>query len=398
MKILLVNKFLFPRGGDCVYTLGLGKLLSEHGHRVTYFGIDASENVAPKGCTVGVRGVDFSSPRLADKVRAAHRIFGGDGVKKRFAEALRLFAPDVVHLNNIHSYLSPVLARMAHRRGIRVVWTLHDYKLICPSYTLLCRGEVCSRCLSGRYHVLSRRCMKNSLPASLLAMLEAGYWCRNRLAEWTDVFVCPSRFMAEQMSAGGFPANKLQVLPNFLDRDKEQLIIHSGIGEKREKAYAYVGRLSSEKGVEELLKCAGKLPHKLYIAGDGSMRKSLEDRYASDKIVFLGKLSAADAVALLGRVSFSVVPSVWYENSPLGIIESLCCGTPVLGRKMGGIPELIRTDAEGMLFSADGELAEAIESMFDRGDRTDNERLRECSLHRFSADSYLKELFTLYNR
>ena len=117
-----------------------------------------------------------------------------------------------------------------------------------------------------------------------------------------------------------------------------------------------MGRLSEEKGVDALLKAAIQLPYKLYIAGRGPLENYLQQNYVSPNIVFLGQLSAEAVIHLLKKVQFSIIPSICYENNPLGVIESLCCGTPVLGRNIGGIPELLKTNTYNRLFSKDEDL------------------------------------------
>ena len=143
---------------------------------------------------------------MSKQWQALKRTLGMGDVKDSFNAVLDDFKPDVVHLHNIHSYLSPVVGELAHQRGIRVVWTLHDYKLLCPRYDCLLGGKPCEKCFTGAKHnVLLRKCMKGSLPASGVAWFEALKWNRHQLEKNTDVFLCPSEFMAKKMVAGGLP-------------------------------------------------------------------------------------------------------------------------------------------------------------------------------------------------
>lgn len=120
MKILLVNKFLYPRGGDCIHTLNLGRMLREAGHTVRFYTMDYPENIQDEGKPFFAKEINFSSTSLSGKIKAAKRILWGTGVKESFKELLKDFQPDIVHLNNIHSYLSPLVARLAHEQGIRL--------------------------------------------------------------------------------------------------------------------------------------------------------------------------------------------------------------------------------------------------------------------------------------
>lgn len=387
MKVLLVNKFLYPRGGDCIYTLNLGRLLRKAGHCVQFYAMAYPENLQDENEACFAEEVSFSSISLSGKIKAARRILWGTGVRSGFEKILDSFQPDIVHLNNIHSYLSPVVARLAHQRGIKVVWTLHDYKLLCPSYNCLCRGEICEMCFTCKTNVLFRKCMKNNVQASVLAMTEAIRWNREKLSGWTDTFICPSHFLAKKMKEGGYAEDKLQVIPNFIGEEQSKYILDITDNE-RENAYAYIGRLSKEKGVEGLLEAAAWLPYKLYVVGSGPAEKELMKKYAADTIIFLGHQTTKGVMEILKKVSFTVLPSIWYENNPLGIIESLCCGTPVLGRNIGGIPELLETENCNQLFRKDEELTERIVEMFSMSAATDRNMLSTSSLQRFSGEQY----------
>ncbi len=388
MKILVVNKFLYPRGGDCVHTLNLAHILREGGHEVRFYAMDYPLNLVDKDQEYFADEVDFGSKSLAGRWKATMRLLRGSGVREGYERLLDEFRPDVVHLNNVHSYLSPVVARIAHERGIKVLWTMHDYKLICPSYSCLCRGKVCEACFKTPSQVMVRRCFKNSLFASVLAWMESVCWPKSKLVGWTDKFICPSHFLAQKMQTGGFPANKLTVIHNFI-AGSHYHYIYQTLPEEREMAYAYIGRLSEEKGVEGLLREASRLPYRLYVAGTGPLEKSLKDKCSSAHICFLGHLSEEETVRLMKKVHFSIIPSVWYENNPFSVIESLCCGTPVLGRRIGGIPELLEGMDGCLMFKTDAELPEAICRMFDAS--VDREKLAADSQKKFSSGHYYEE-------
>lgn len=236
MRILLANKFYYRRGGDCVYVLNLEQLLKKHGHEVAVFAMDYPENMDTEWKRY--------FPKNMGKVMAFTRPFGSREVKDKFNRLLDDFRPDVVHLNNIHTQLSPVLAELAHRRGIRVVWTLHDYKLLCPRYDCLLNGRtVCETCFNGNKKAcLDNKCMKGSRLASFIGYREAVVWNRQRLENATDILICPSRFMADKMAQGGFDARKMKVLCNFIDTGK---CAKGDYG--KGDYYCYIGRLSREK-------------------------------------------------------------------------------------------------------------------------------------------------------
>lgn len=349
-RVLLVNKFYYPRGGDCVVVLNTETLLRENGVEAQVFAMEYPQNLDAHYQDLFAPRVTFSGSK-GDQWRAMKRTLGLGDVRERFEAVLDDFKPDVVHLHNIHSYLSPVVGELAHRRGIRVVWTLHDYKLLCPRYDCLLDGKPCERCFDGgKLGVLTHRCMKGSLPASVVGWLEALKWNRTQLEKHTDVFICPSEFMADKMKSSGFDTSKVQVLNNFLDPVKRHQYDAIDPTAPRQDYYCFVGRLSHEKGIESLLDVAARLPYKLKVAGSGTLEPAMRLKHAGhDNIEFMGLLDAPQVAQLLAGARFSVVPSQWYENNPLSVVESLCAGTPVAGAQIGGIPELIDS-SNGIVF------------------------------------------------
>ena len=350
-RVLLVNKFYYPRGGDCVVVLNTQALLRENGVEAEVFAMQYPHNLEARYEDRFAAEVSFGRG-IRQQLQALKRTLGMGDVIDRFESVLDDFKPDVVHLHNIHSYLSPVVAQLAHRRGMRVVWTLHDYKLLCPRYDCLKRGKPCEKCFTGsKLNVLTHKCMKGSLPASVVAWLEAVKWNRKVLASNTDAFICPSEFMAAKMQSGGFPADKLAVLNNFLDPVKLRQYQDIDLDGQREDYYCFVGRLSPEKGIEDLLDVASRLPYRLKVAGNGTLEPAMRIKYAEcSNIEFMGMLDATSVARLLAGARLSVAPSQWYENNPLSVVESLCAGTPVAGSDMGGIPELINTH-NGVVFA-----------------------------------------------
>ena len=391
-RVLLVNKFYYPRGGDCVVVLNTETLLRENGVEAQVFAMEYPQNLPAHYQDLFASQVSFNGG-LDNMWHALQRTLGHGDVRERFEAVLDDFKPDVVHLHNIHSYLSPVIGELAHKRGIRVVWTLHDYKPLCPRYDCLHRGKPCERCLKGSKHnVLTHRCMKNSLPASAVAWFEALKWNRSKLESNTDLFVCPSEFMGRKMRASGFTASKVKVLNNFLDPIKLKYYEMMDGNATREDYYCFVGRLSQEKGIERLLKVASRLPYHLKVAGGGPLEQYLRERYAGNSnIEFLGMIDAPQVARLLASARLSVMPSQWYENNPLSAVESLCAGIPVAGADIGGIPELINTE-NGIVFRPFNRetLLTAIDTAITQ--KWDHHEIARKAIARFSPERHLKTL------
>lgn len=392
MKIILANKFYYRRGGDCIYMLNLEKLLKAHGHEVAVFAMDYPENLDTPWKKY--------FPKNMSKLMAFTRPFGSHEVKSTFKKLLDDFKPDVVHLNNVHTQLSPVMAELAHQWGIKVVWTLHDYKLLCPRYDCLKNGNtICETCFKGdKKACLDNKCMKGSKLASFIGFKEAIVWNRERLEASTDVFICPSQFMADKMVQGGFSKSKMQTLCNFIDVEKCKFSSTDGTDytddvellPKKEDYYCFIGRLSHEKGAKTLIEAANQLPYKLVIIGGGPLMDELKS-VAHTNIEFVGFKQWNDIKQLVGKARFSVIPSEWYENNPLSVIEAQCLGTPVLGANIGGIPELTDyTFSSGNI----ADLKTKIEKMWNS--EFDYQQIALDAQHRYDAETYYDKLINIY--
>ena len=390
MKVLVANKFWYRRGGDCTYAINLEQMLRNNSVETAVFAMSHPENIQTAYDEYFPSEISFSGVR--SMLGTAARSLGLGEVRKKFRKLLDDFRPDVIHLNNIHTQLSPVLAEIAHKKGIKVVWTLHDYKLLCPRYD--CRqngGILCEECFGRKLPVLKHRCMKNSLPASALAYIEAVVWNRKRLERYVDKFICPSEFILGKMVQSGFNPDKLVHLCNFIDVDK---CLRDDY-DNREDYCCYVGRLSGEKGVRTLIDVANELPHRRFvIVGDGPLRDELQCA-AGSNVKFAGRKEWPEIKEIVGRAKFTVIPSEWYENNPLSVIESKCLGTPVLGAEIGGIPELIDITC-GKTFKSGNpnDLKQSIEYMFNT--EFDGSNLSEKFCIEYDAGSYLHKLLMVY--
>ncbi len=370
--------------------LNLEQLLKAHGHEVAVFAMDYPENLDTPWKKY--------FPKNMSKLMAFARPFGSAEVKSKFKKFLDDFRPDVVHLNNVHTQLSPVMAELAHQRGIKVVWTLHDYKLLCPRYDCLKNGNtICETCFKGdKKACLDNKCMKGSKLASFIGYKEAVVWNRERLEASTDVFICPSQFMADKMIQGGFSKARMQTLCNFIDVEKCKYASTDGTGSitlpEKDDYYCFVGRLSHEKGAKTLIEAAKQLPYKLVVIGGGPLMDELKV-VAKDNIEFVGFKQWDEIKQLVGKARFSVIPSEWYENNPLSVIEAQCLGTPVLGANIGGIPELTNyTFSSGNT----ADLKEKIEKMWNTS--FDYMKIASEARHRYDAGSYYRKIMEIYKK
>lgn len=382
MRILLANKFYYRRGGDCIVTLGLEQLLSSKGHEVAVFAMDYPENLDSPWKKYW--------PSNMSKIKAFTRPFGDGEVRRKFTALLDDFKPDVVHLQNIHTQLSPVIAEIAHDRGIRVVWTLHDSKLVCPCYTCMRDGKWCEECFSDKTAVIRHRCMPGSIPGAVIGYLEQRKWNAAKLQSVTDMFLPPSRFMADTCIRGGYDADKFKVLSNFIDAEKV-----ANPSFEKEDYYCFLGRVTAVKGIRTLCETAKSLPYKLKVIGGGDLLEEMKIAYP--QVDFLGQMTWEEFRPILEKARFMVIPSEWSENNPLTVIEAQSLGTPVLGARIGGIPELIDEGVSGMTFTSGdvSDLKNKISLMWNFD--FNYEAISQAASEQYSSEAYYTALMDIYN-
>lgn len=355
MKVLLVNKFYYPKGGADIHVLRLEELLTSAGHEVAIFAMTHPENKPSKWSPYFVSQVDFSHVTFSwPGLRAAGRAIWSFEAARKMKKLLRDFQPDVVHLHNIYHQISPSILPVLKKSGVRVVQTLHDYALLSPNYTLSGHGGVCEHGRDGKwYEILFHRCIKGSFAASLLDTV-AMYIQRGSALYLSTVhqFISPSAFLKKFSQDWFHRELPITVLPNFTEAQP--------VSVPRKKHVVYVGRLSAEKGVDHFIRALALTQVPASIVGDGPERKKLEALAAKLRIsnlTFLGNVPPEQIPLILAEARALVVPSQWYENYPLVILESFVQGTPVIGSRMGGIPELVQDGISGWTYEATDEAA-----------------------------------------
>ena len=350
MKILLVNKFLYPKGGAETYVFKLGETLEKRGHSVEYFGLENEKNTVGNNVGAYVSDMDFSAG-VRKNLKAPFRIIYSSEARKKIRRVLDDFAPDVVHLNNIQFHLTPSIIleiekyRKKSGRNVKIIYTAHDYQLVCPSHGLFDADvNVCEKCLGGNYtHCLRTKCMKRSRAKSFLAMLDAYFWKTSRAYSYIDKIICPSSFLKGKLDTQERFADKTVTLHNFIE---PQELLKC----EKEDYVLEFGHLSKDKGTLTLLEVARRMPNVRFVfAGYGEAEKDIK---LVPNAEYVGFKTGKELKELIGKAMCSVYPSEWYENCPFSVIESQIYFTPVIASKMGGIPELIEEGRTGLLFEA----------------------------------------------
>lgn len=395
MKILMVNKFLFPKGGAETYMLKLGAYLESQGHSVEYFGMADNRNIVSNRVDMYTTNMDFYNGSVFSKAGYAFKTVYSLEAKRKITAVLEDFNPDIVHLNNFNYQLTPsiILAIRQWEKAIggkcRIIYTAHDYQLICPNHICRNGNHSCEKCLTGSYiNCLKHRCIHGSFFKSAVGTVEAALWNWLGVYRHIDEIICCSDFLKTKLDTSPILAQKTITLHNFIDN------IEKRDTEKREYVL-YFGRFSKEKGIETLVSICKQLPHIPFVfAGAGSLEKEIN---RLDNITNMGFVTGARLEMVIRKARFSVYPSEWYENCPLSVMESIACGTPVIGADIGGIPELIDDGATGELFESGNAhmLKQKIENLW--VDREKNNRyIQNCKNARFiSVSEYSQKI---YNR
>lgn len=350
MKILMINKYLYPKGGAENYMLRLGTHLRQQGHAVQYFGMEHPNRAAGNRINAYAPQVDLRTKNCWQQLRLGLCTIYSPTAVRQLRKVLEDFQPDVCHLNNFHYQLTPGMLMEIRRwsrktnHPCKIVYTAHDYQLVCPNH--LCRNgdRNCEKCLGGRfYHCVLGRCIQSSSGKSLIGTLEAYFWNLTGIYRELDRIVCCSQFLKEKLDTNPVLAEKTVVMHNFV-------LPVSSENTKKKEYVLYFGRYSREKGIVPLLEAAKELPQIPFVfAGNGELEGLLAGIPNATNVGFQqGKALER----LIREAAFTVCPSECYENCPLSVMESIQLGTPVLGADIGGIPELIQPGITGELFES----------------------------------------------
>ena len=395
MKILMINKFLYPNGGSETYIFKLGAHLESLGHEVQYFGMEHEGRIVGNRAEAYTSDMDFhGGSKLAKLIYPVKTIYSAEA-RKKIRMVLDDFQPDVCHLNNFNYQLTPSIIleirKWEKQRGrkCRIVYTAHDYQLVCPNH--MCNNpktlENCEKCLGGHFvNCMKGRCIHGSLAKSAVGTMEAMFWKQMGVYKQIDTVICCSNFMKTKLDSNPVFADKTVAMHNFVDRVEQKQV------EKKDYVL-YFGRYSQEKGIGTLIRVAKELTHIPFIfAGSGPLEHLLEN---VPNIRNVGFQRGEALETLIREARFTVYPSEWYENCPFSVMESQMYGTPVLGANIGGIPELIRVGETGELFeSGNGEeLKQAIAKMCE-----DEAYRGKCRDKQFDTlEQYAQKIVQLYD-
>lgn len=399
MKVLMVNKFLQPRGGAETYVLSLGKQLADIGYEVEYFGMDQPGRCVGNSAQAYTSNMDFHGGSKLVKLTYPFKTIYSTDARKKLRMVLEQFQPDVIHLNNFNYQLTPsvLVEADAWRRktghACRLIYTAHDLQLVCPNH--LCFrvdvGKTCTECLNGKGFApcIRHHCIHGSTARSVLGWMESSYWHRRKIYSVLDTIICCSAFLKGKLDTDPVLRKKTVTMHNFMTMAPETV-------EQKPGYVLYFGRYSEEKGLPTLLKAFEQMPDiPLVLAGGGPMEEHMT---LPPNARSVGFQKGAALKKLVAEASFSICPSVCYENCPLSVMESIASGTPVIGARIGGIPELIEDGKTGLLFESGNvqELTKQIRRLWDDAALRASCEAACRAQHFDTAEEYARKLLTYY--
>jgi len=401
-RLLSLNSYHYRRGGSDVVYLDHAALFAQNGWDTHFFSMQHPKNLScpDQDGFAGLVDMEFAHT-LPQKLKVAAKSVYNIEARRKLRLCLQQQAFDVAHLHCVYHHLTPSVLPVLARAGIPVVLTAHDLKLACPAYKMMNAGGICEDCRQGAYwHAAKGRCIKGQRAASLVVTAEA--YLHRALKSYQKhlaKIICPSRFYQEKLMAWGWQAHQTTYIPNFAPR------MAPGFSGDYTGNILFFGRLSQEKGLATLIKAAAMAGVAVDIAGTGPQSGDLQDLAArmGAPVRFLGRLDGPDLWRTVGQARAVVIPSEWYENAPMSVLESYQLDRPVIGADIGGIPELVKTgrDATGWLFPhGDASLlSRALRSACQAPDEVLQEMGRRASAMvnaHFSPQQYYQRMSALY--
>lgn len=400
-RILSVNSYHYRRGGSDVVYLEHAALMEKLGWENAFFSMHHPNNINSEWAKYFVDEIEYGhSYSLPQKIAMATKIIYSFEAKRKITQLVNDFKPDIAHLHCIYHHLSPSILPTLRELGVPIVLTAHELKILCPAHKMMNSAGICERCKVGNLsNVIIHRCLKKSFSVSALVYLESTFQrlfglYKNNL----DKIITPSRFYLDKYAEWGWPREKLVYIPNYVDAALFAPEFDPG------NYFLYFGRLSPEKGVATLIKAAAAARITLKIAGTGPEEENLRslNNDLGGNAEFLGYRSGLALHDLIRHAKAVVLPSEWYENAPMSVLESFALGKPVIGARIGGIPEMIEVGETGWAFDS-GNVDDLTECLC-RVESTPSTNLRQIGTNcrrfveqHFNRQSYIDSMLELYS-
>ena len=401
MKILLINNQHHRMGGAHAVYLSTAELLKKHGHGVFFFALKDEKMLSDEYANYFPKAIDYRRLSTLSKIKSVRSFIYNKEAYTKLNEYIKFIKPDIAHIHLFMGGLTVSILDAFKENNIPIVHTVHDYRLICPAYLFFNgENEICEKCRNNMYYqCIVNKCSENSLSQSTILALDAYVrkWVKNPY-KYIDSLIFVSNFaLRKHLEFGLSQKIDSNVLYNFIPELSE-----CKPNNKKGKYYLYFGRLSREKGIMTLLEAAKKTNINLKILGTGPLQQIITSQ-KSNNIEILGYKKGNELIEIIKNASFIIVPSEWYENNPMSVIESYAYGKPVIGADIGGIPEIVEHNKTGYLFESGNidALAEQIEiadNLSDKEYEVMSKNARQFADIHFNPENYIIELIKIYNK
>lgn len=387
MKILLVHNKYGKFSGEEAVVRDVKALLLKNGHEVIEF----------------LRGSDEIDEMKLGKIRALLSSLYNPFSRRRFKKILSKTLPDIVHIHNLYPFVSPSILPIAKARNIPVVMTVHNFRLDCPNGLYYSKGAICERCHGGKeYWGLLRNCEGNIAKSF-------GYALRNWFARVTrayldnvTIYACLTEFQKTKIQLAGFPEERLVIIPNMVRQSVEPYVEQEQHEGGNDRYIGFVGRISREKGIPELLESAREcLDLPFCAAGGYDSMPGLKDMVPTN-FRLLGHCDSAELETAYRNSQFIVLPSVWYEGFPTVLMEAMLREKAIICSRIGGLPEIVDDGVNGLLFEAGNskDLTAKIRYLWERPElcKKMGKAGRRKVLEEYSEQKYYERLITVYSK
>lgn len=398
MKILLVNKFHYIKGGSERYYFTIAETFNKMGHEVIFFAMADEKNIVCAQSSYFVKNASTSG-NIKSKLNMIMHIAYKNEAYKKMKSLCEVEKPDLVIFNLIHKQItcSVIDAIKDFNKDLPIFWTMHDLICVCPSYTMLDgNGNICEKCLHGDFsNCKKNNCAHGSKLMSILSTYEANVIKKKGWYNMIDLFICPSNFYKNKLIEGNFTESKIEWIRNPLPLDtKYELNNHD------DKYMLFFGRLSKEKGVKTLIDAMKDKNYNLKVLGTGPLANELNEYVKSnniDNVELCGFKSGEELTNYIRNSRCVVLPSEWYENGPYSAMEAMALGKPLIVSNLGGLPELVDDGVNGYIFMDKNELSSTIDKMIALNE-DEYTKMCKASLDRakesFNPEEYINKLLS----
>jgi len=397
LTILNISQNHYVRGGSDRYFFTMAELLQKHGHNVIPFTAASQKNEPTEWDKYFPRTADFDKPSPIDLLRF---LYSRDAVKS-VHKLLNKTNIDIAHFHIYYGKLTASILGSLKNAGIPLIQTLHEYKLTCPVYSHLSNDEICEDCEGKHFwRALPKKCNRRSLARTALSVTESYVSRFLGCVDKFDHFISVSHFLRKKMIQYGIPEEKISTVHNFTD--VSEIIPNFSNGEY----ILYFGRVHRSKGILTLIEAAAPLKQvPLYIVGDGEAMPEVQqfvEQNGCEHIHLLGFKQGDELRELILNSICTVLPSEWYENCPMSVLESFAYGKSVIGADIGGIPELVIDGVDGFLVPSAEKEALREKLLWMSENKTEAAEMGKVGRKKmeteFNADIHYQKIFNIYEK